>query len=154
VARELYLDVWLGARYLIAENLNGISVTLFIALSNVFLLFLLSALTRRRWLAASIFVLIFVVSQLLVRSDPMITGPFELLFNAMTIIIVLRFGLATLATAVFVNGLFDLPITTDFSAWYSGSVLAVLLVVLAIAGYAFHTSLGGQQVFAGKLLEE
>jgi hypothetical protein len=148
-------DGWLSARYLIAENLDGISVTLFIALAFVFLLFLLSALTRRRWLAAIIFVLIILAPTLFGGSNPMITGPFVLLFNATTVIILLRFGLATLATGVFVsNLLFNLPITTDFSAWYTGSALAVLLVVLAIAGYAFHTSLGRQQVFAGKLLEE
>jgi hypothetical protein len=45
-------------------------------------------------------------------------------------------------------------ITTDFSAWYAGSSLFTLLAVLALAGYAFYTSLGGQKVFKGKLLEE
>ena len=55
------------------------------------------------------------------------------------------------ASALFLS---IVPITTDFSAWYAGSSLAVLLAVLAIAGYAFHTSLGGQKLFAGKLLED
>ena len=46
------------------------------------------------------------------------------------------------------------PITTDFAAWYAGSSLSVLLALLAFAGYAFHTALGGQKVFEGKLLED
>ena len=150
------MGAWLGARYLVAEGFwSGISRTLFVALVLFFLLFLLRALTRRQWLAASIFVLINLVPLLLDRSSPMIIVPLACLSQALAVIVLLRFGLATLAIGIFVSGLFSsVPITTDFSAWYGGYTLAALLAVLALAGYACHTSLGGQKVFAGKLLEE
>lgn len=150
------VGAWLGARYLIAQGfLSGISRALFVALFLFFLLFLLRALTRRQWLAASIFVLIQMVSILLDRSSPMIIVPLICLSRVLTVIVLLRFGLATLATGMFVGGLFSsVPITTSFSAWYGGYALAALLAVLALAGYACHTSLGGQKVFAGKLLDE
>ena len=149
------MGAWLGARYLIAEGfLSQISKALFFALFLFFLLFLLRALTRRQWLAASIFVLLNIMPLLFDRSSPMIIVPLMCLFNALAVIALLRFGLATLATGLFVNGLlFSVPITTSFSAWW-GYTLAALLAVLALAGYACHTSLGGQKVFAGKLLEE
>ena len=71
-----------------------------------------------------------------------------------TVLALIRFGLITLITAMFVDEvLHSVPITTNFSAWYSGSTIVVVLVVLALAGFAFHTSLGGQKVFEGKLLE-
>jgi hypothetical protein len=71
------------------------------------------------------------------------------------VIILLRFGLVAPATGYFVSEfLVSVPLTTDFSIWYAGSALAVLFAVLSLAGYALHTSLGGQKVFAGKLLDE
>jgi hypothetical protein len=89
------------------------------------------------------------------RGSPMITVALICLSQALVVIALLRFGLATLATGLFVNYLFvSVPITTSFSAWYGGYALAALLAVLALASYACHTSLGGQKVFAGKLLDE
>lgn len=57
---------------------------------------------------------------------------------------------------IFVEGdrlLIFFPITSDFSAWYAQGTIFVLVVYLALCGYGFHTSLGGQKVLAGKLLE-
>jgi hypothetical protein len=45
-------------------------------------------------------------------------------------------------------------LTTHLSASYAGHVSLVITVVLALDIYAFYTSLGGQKVFAGKLLDE
>lgn len=150
------LDRLLGGRYLIAEGfLNGISFALFITLSVFSLLFLLRALTGRQWLAAGIYLLIWVGQAGFLGNNPAIDAPFALLFHGLSVIAMLRFGLATLAVSIFLGGLlYPTPFTSDFSAWYGGNMLAVLLVVLAIAGYAFHTSLGGQKVFAGRLLED
>ena len=46
------------------------------------------------------------------------------------------------------------PLTTDFAAWYSGSAIFSLSVIAGLAIYGFYTSLAGQSVFQGKLLEE
>ena len=150
------LDTLPGVRDLIARGfLDTLTEEIFWALLYFFLLFLLRALTRRQWLAASIFVLINVVQDSLTPNDPLIAALFSCLYYTLTVLILLRFGLVTLATGYFVNDLlFSVPPTPDFSIWYAGSALAVLLAVLALAGYAFHTSLGGQKLFTGKLLEE
>jgi len=47
-----------------------------------------------------------------------------------------------------------LPITTQLSAWYSGTGLTGLALLVAFALYAFHTSLGGQPLFGRASLEE
>lgn len=150
------LDAWLGARYLIASGfLSGLIVAIVLTLSWFFLMFLLRVVTRRQWLAAGIFVLFWVVVEVLRSNGPMIALLFACLGYAAAVINLLRFGLVALACSLFVNFLFPLvPITTDFSAWYAGSTLFTLLVVLALSVYAFHTSLGGQKVFAGKFLED
>ncbi|HKB68647.1 MAG TPA: serine/threonine-protein kinase [Pyrinomonadaceae bacterium] len=150
------LDAWLGARYLIASGfLSGLIVAIVLTLSFFFLMFLLRVVTRRQWLAAGIFVLFWIVFEALRSKSPMIALVFACLGYVAAVINLLRFGLVALACTFFVNFLLSLvPITTDFSAWYAGSTLFTLLAVLVLAGYAFHTSLGGQKVFQGKLLED
>jgi serine/threonine-protein kinase len=150
------LDAWLGVRYLIASGfLSSLIVAIVLTLSMFFLMFLLRVVTRRQWLAGAIFVLFWVVLGVLGSNSPMIDLVFAGLSFAALVIILLRFGLVALACGIFVGSLFPLvPITTDFSAWYAGSALFTLLAVLALAVYAFHTSLGGQKVFAGKFLED
>lgn len=49
---------------------------------------------------------------------------------------------------------YQLPITSDFSAWYASGTLFVLFTLVAVAIYGFYTSLGGQPMFKGGLLRE
>jgi hypothetical protein len=129
--------------------------SMLLALLYFFLLFLLRALSRRQWLAALIFVLIFTAAFTAGSPDPIITAPFAVLANALTVIALLRFGLVTLATSVFVLQLLSsIPLTTKLTAWYGGNEIIALLAVLALATFAFHTSLGEQKLFEGKLLDE
>ena len=44
------------------------------------------------------------------------------------------------------------PITPHLAAWYSGIGLVGLGLMLAMAGYGFYTSLGGQPLFGRALL--
>jgi hypothetical protein len=49
----------------------------------------------------------------------------------------------------------DFPTTTNFSAWYGAqSTLFVLIIGIGLILYGFYTSLAGQQIFRGKLLNE
>jgi hypothetical protein len=47
----------------------------------------------------------------------------------------------------------NFPVTSHLTAWYATGFVIDLIIVLALAFYAFHTSLAGQPVFGGKLLE-
>jgi serine/threonine-protein kinase len=155
------LPALLGARYLISYGfLHNPLTSILVALMLFFLFFLLCALTRRQWLAATIFILIGVAQDALGSASLMglvKTALFSGLYFALIVVALRRFGLVALAASLFVVGLLRGPgvlITTDLSAWYAGSSLAVLLAVLALAVVAFRTALGGQKVFEGKLLEE
>ena len=150
------LDSLLGARYVIAIGfLNNLCFSILYALLLFFLIFLLRVLTRRQWLGAGIFVLIGIAQDVPGSGNPMITALFSCLFSILILIALLRFGFVALTTTLFVDALLlCIPITTDLSVWYAGNALAVLLAVLALAAFAFRTSLGGQKVFAGKLLDE
>jgi hypothetical protein len=44
-------------------------------------------------------------------------------------------------------------LTNDFGAWYGESSLVVVVVVSALAVWAFRTSLGGQPLFSAQPLK-
>jgi len=67
----------------------------------------------------------------------------------------IRFGLlAVVAAGVFNDILGSFPLTTQMSSWYAGMSLAGILLMAAIAFYAFYTSLGGRPVLGGAVLQE
>ena len=123
------------------------------AVSVLFVLMLLSILLRREWLA---FAVSWLVWTLFFGGAPGSRGWLAVgLYATLLLVIQARFGLlATAAYFACYNMTRNYPITSDFSAWYAGGTIFALGVVVAICGYGFYTSLGGQKVFAGKLLEE
>ena len=45
------------------------------------------------------------------------------------------------------------PLTTAFSAWYANPTIFLVIVVLALTGYAFHTAVAGRPLFKAGFLE-
>ena len=65
-----------------------------------------------------------------------------------------RFGLVTLFWSFFVLDLvLNLPMTTDFSAWFIGTAIFCYASVAAIAVWAFHTAVAGQKLWKEALLD-
>ena len=119
-----------------------------------FVLFLFKVLLRNKWLAAAAFTVIFAARNTLSGDHPQIMGPVWIVVFAIAAFAVSRFGLITLAAAIFVaNQLLNVPFTTDFSAWYAPSAWAMLLSFVAIAAWGFYTSLGGQKLWKDELFE-
>jgi len=77
-------------------------------------------------------------------------------FDALILIFVLyRYGLLALAAALFFAHLWVFyPITSELRAWYATDFVMGAVVCLALAGFACYTSMAGQSVFSGKLLED
>jgi len=56
-----------------------------------------------------------------------------------------------LAVAIFtVDMLVNVPFSADFSTWYMSTSLFALLSVVALAGWGFYHSLGGQSLWAAE----
>jgi len=145
-----------GLRGLIGSLLFHQRSVIIIAFLLLFTLLLLSRLLRKEWLTFLVAWLIFtlIVGNTLnvqLAIDWCWTG----MYTAFWVIIQARFGLlATVSFLLWVQLLYYFPTTPDFSAWYAQGTIFVLVVYLAICGYGFYTSLGGQKVFKGSLLEE
>jgi len=66
-----------------------------------------------------------------------------------------RFGLLALYSCLLFFALcYGFPLTSDFSSWYAGSTFFVIVVIMGLTIYGFHTSLAGQPFLTGKLLED
>lgn len=150
----------LGGRQALGDWLMQIPSSIFATLQFFFLLLglkvLLEFLFRRvglkafrvEWIAAVLFVAIFVVMRGLQSTHLAVDIPVILLVFGILAVIVLRFGLVPVAVAAFaVDMLGNVPFTADFSAWYAGTSVLALLSVVALAGWGFYHSLGGEPLW-------
>ncbi len=121
----------------------------------LFILFVLRALLRKEW-AASLSLVLFLTVFLSLGSDSIPAAlVVNLIVQGVTVILLRSLGLLWLVAAIVFNGfLTTFPLTTQASAWYAGISLAGILLMAAIAFYAFYTSLGGRPVFGRALFEE
>jgi serine/threonine-protein kinase len=119
------------------------------------LFFFLFLLSRREWLAGLGAVAVWTV---LFLSGPDYLHPVNAAFVVFSCVLVVCFGLRFgLLPIVVSNGCWFIlefaPITYDLRAWYAGSTLASLAVVLSLAGYGFWVAKAGQPLFSAAWLE-
>jgi len=147
-------DYFLGARRALGAVVYQIPSSIVGTLMFFFLIFLLRAVLRNQWLAAAGFVLIYTVLKCLQSDYPWVEVPFVILIYAIAALVVVRFGLVALAAGIFVADLTgNLPSTDNFSAWYASGPMFALVLVAALAVWAFHTSLAGQPIFSRELFD-
>ena len=112
------------------------------------ILIALRSLLRHPWAGAAGFVLIFTTLKSLGSSHPLMEMTNGVLIYGIAAFALVRFGLITLAVAVFVaNVMLNVPVTFDFSRWYASSAMTVPLGVLVLGIWGFYTALGGQKLF-------
>ena len=146
---------FLGARTIIADVSSTLVGAPFVWLSALFVLFLFRALLRKDWAAAVAFVLFGTVANAATSQFAPVALIFFLILSSLFAFLMIRFGLLTLvANFVVWSILTHFPLTTEGSAWYAGISLAGILLMAAMAFYAFYTSLGGRPIFGGAVLQE
>jgi hypothetical protein len=146
---------FLGARTIIAGITNSFAPWLFLAFMFLFLLVLFRVLLRKEWAAAIAWILFNSVFFSLGRNFSLLALMENLFLNVVTVFLLRRLGLLWMVVSfVFVGLLTNLPLTTQWSAWYSGYSIAGILLMAAIVLFGFYTSLGGRPIFGGAVLEE
>jgi serine/threonine-protein kinase len=138
----------LGGRHALGQWLMQVPVSIFGTLQFFFLMLALRVLLRKQWIAAVAFVGIFIGLRSSQITYPAVELPAFLLVYVVLVVIIVRFGLLSLAVASFtVDMLANVPFTADFSAWYMSTTLLALLSVVALAGWGFYHSLGGEPLW-------
>src|SRR5579863_5154041 len=141
-------DALMGGRHAIGAWLQQWPQSIQTTLIFFFVLFGLKVLLRKEWIAAIVFVAIFAVPRALSSTYMSVEMPAQILVYAIAVLIVLRFGLVPLACAIFtINLMANVPLSADLSAWYMPTSILGLLSVLALAGWGFYHSLGGEPLW-------
>ncbi len=144
-------DSILGGRQIFGGLIGEFAFSLYSSLGFFFLLFLLRVFIKRDWLAAVMATFLFCTPLLLLRPSVAETLVYFVFYGGL-FCLAIRYGSLCFVIAFFDPGYSLLTMNT--SAWYFDSSMVIAIMILAVAGYAFHTSLGGQKVFSGKLLED
>jgi len=109
------------------------------------IILVLKLILKKDWLATIAFVAIFAANKAIGSNYLLVTAVTTLLVYLVLALIVYRFGLVPLACAIFtVNLLANVPFTADASVWYFGNSIFDLVSVLALTGWGFYHSLGGE----------
>ena len=100
------------------------------------------ALFKKDWLATVMVVAFFVGVRLPGSSHLVVNGVTLVMVYLILALIVYRFGLVSLACAMYTVELIqNISFTEDISAWYFGMAMFGLLSVVALAAWGFHYSL-------------
>lgn len=123
------------------------------SLEIVFVLFLVRALSKRRWMAeiATTVIYTFIVHRPGTLSEP---APFAIVWAAALTLIGSRVGLVALVAFDITQAILQgFPLTLHPSDWYFNRSVMGLTLCLSLAVYGFHTSLGGRPAFGrGEIL--
>jgi hypothetical protein len=120
----------------------------FIALTMLFLFFLIRTVARSYWV--SIVALGVLIAAMNLGQENVIAESMGAIVLAVLVLTALRFGLLTLIAAYTTQNLLQgFPVALDPSRWYFARGFVPVLIVLAFALYGFRVSLGSRPVFAG-----
>jgi predicted Ser/Thr protein kinase len=126
---------------------------IFYAIANTFLLLLLLTILRKKWLAiAGLWLILFAFYSV---GGSWVFWVAPILTASLMTIAAARFGLLALYSFFLFSSLIRAnPITSDFSSWYAGSTIFVLVALTSLAVYGFYTSLAGQPLLKRNLLHD
>jgi serine/threonine-protein kinase len=146
----------LGMRHFMLEFSGLFTSSIFISFILLFLLVLFVILLRRKWLAAlAAWVIHAAVLTLAFGDVPAVSRVFALTGALLFVGVLSRYGLLASVAAGFVfHSWVFFPITAKLSAWWAADFVPVIIVYAALVIYAFYTSLAGQPLFRGRLLDD
>ena len=145
-----------GPNRFLAAGLGQLFGAVFFALITLTLLFLARVFLRKQWLTVAVTGLVMTVLELGITGENFwVALPFTAIIVVLSLIALVRFGL--LALCVFYSYfilLSTLPVTLDFSRWYIGRSLFLLLLLIGFTIYGFRAALAGRPVFGNLALED
>jgi hypothetical protein len=144
----------LGVENFVEAFSSQLGTPLLIGFAITFLILLLALLLRRDWLAFALGGLIFTTGLAFLGGATIPSWINAAVTASLLVFVLYRYGLLTfMASMAFLHLYITFPVTIHLTAWYATGFVIDLIIMLAVAFYAFRTSLAGQPVFGGKLLE-
>jgi serine/threonine-protein kinase len=138
----------IGIRQSIANSVEIPAQALGTTVLTLFILLLWRILLRRPWAAASALVLLSGSMSALGSPNPVVALAAAVPLAILDVVILVRFGFlaAVVSGVAFSVGAAQVH-TWNLSAWYAGRAWMLLLLLAAVAVYAFRISLAGRPIF-------
>jgi len=149
------LVVLLGGRHLLSHIIGSLFVPLLITGGILLLLLILRVLLRKHWIAVAAMVMILTIPEAITDfEEPLFLLEFgvSLLLWVSIYLLLSRSGLLSVCALFFFIFSWEAVPSLNFSSWYAGNTIVILLTLAAVAGYAFYTSLGGRSLFAESMV--
>ncbi len=147
-------DVLMGARHLIGACFQQVTQSIQATLEFFFLMFVFRVIFRKPWLAALVFVAFWTGIKAYGNHHLFLIIPAYAAVYGIAAFMILRFGFIALAVGIFtVDLLANIPFTTDWSSWWVGGSIAVVVLVAAMAVWGCYTALAGQKLLKEHLFE-
>ena len=128
----------------LGDSLQAIADAVINGMGALSVLFLLGRLTRRKWIVAVVVCLLWAALNIS-GFNYALELPVAFLSGALLAYVLLRLGLLATIFLFFSNAaLLFTPFSLDFSRWYAGRGVLVLLVVVGLAFYGMRVSLGSR----------
>jgi hypothetical protein len=137
----------------IAHFIQALSGGIVTALVLMTVLVILTILLRRRWLAVSALYAVFFTGYLFASTHWWMLPLFAILAGVFTLVVSRVGMLAMAAMQIGFGTVFTAPLPDSLS-WYTARGLTPLVLLFALAIWAFVTSLGGQRAFAANILDD
>jgi hypothetical protein len=145
----------IGVHLFINKFASQLTAALFLAFIPLFMLLLFVVLLRNERVALVALWLLMSITNTLISDTRLVMMPVTALAALLLIFVLYRYGLmAAICTLFFAHLWVFYPMTTEFTAWYATDFVIALVICVALAAYGFYTSLAGQSLFGGKLLED
>ncbi|HYR75397.1 MAG TPA: serine/threonine-protein kinase [Pyrinomonadaceae bacterium] len=145
----------IGAHLFIGKFLSQMNASIFLPFVMLFLLLLFMKILSRERLAFGALWLLVATVNVLVGQVHVLMIPFAALSALLAVFVLYRFGLLAAVSAFFFAHLWVFfPMTTELSSWYATDFLMALTIGVALVIFGFYTSLAGQPLFGGKLLQD
>jgi len=141
------LDPLLGSRFIASAAITFLYSAIVNTLGFFVLIFLLRLVLRRDWLAGGALIAITTLASMIGKDLPLFTAALNIAALLVFVTLLLRFGLVAVCVANFIAATIStgFPISTEFSRWYGGGSIVVLLAFSAVAVYGFRLSQGGHR---------
>jgi serine/threonine-protein kinase len=137
-----------GFRFAIASELSRAGGGIWAGFMFVGCLIILFLIFRRRLFAGLAFFTILCTIEILFFAHSLVYLPITILVSILMSVLNYRFGLVTMVTAMFVFFSIQYTLfTSNFSAWYAGSMFLTIFLILTLLVYGFRTSLAGKSLF-------
>jgi len=141
---ETQLILLRGIRNSIGGLFGQMTASLAIPMGITILLLLLRLLLRKQSLAIVGLLVVIGLVNVLSGENPYLVLGSAWIVASMYLLILFRFGLLATVIAEFLTDLcLSFPMTLDFSSWYAGSTVVVLVAVAGMAFYGFSVALEG-----------